>query len=240
MHAIILAGGFGTRLKSAIGEDIPKPMAPVNGEPFLAHFIRYLQGQGVSRVTLAVHHLGHTIKEYFGTQFEEVQIDYVEEETPLGTGGAVRFALQQTKPTTPVIITNGDSFVNVDYAAMREAHINTGTTLSIALANMPDCSRYGEVMFDESGTIVSFQYPGRPQPGWISTGNYIVSPEIFDAYDLQESFSFEADFQRTHVGKINARAWRTEGYFIDIGVPDDYARAQTELIQMMNKSAQAA
>ncbi len=235
MHAIILAGGFGTRLKTSIGEEIPKPMAPIAGEPFLAHFIRYLISHGVQRVTLSVYHLKDSIITYFGDAFEGVIIDYVQEDIPLGTGGAVRFALQQTGATAPVIVTNGDSFVHIDYRAMRDAHIHARTTLSIALAKMPDCSRYGEVIFNNAHTITDFQYPGRAQPGWISTGNYIVSPDIFGRVELPEQFSFEADFQRPYCADIAALAWQTTGNFIDIGVPADYQRAQEMLIDMMKE-----
>lgn len=232
-RAIILAGGFGTRLKSAIGGDIPKPMAPVAGEPFLAHYLRYLRRQGVTDVMLSVHHLRHTIMDYFGASFEGMPISYAIEEEPLGTGGAVRYALSLMKPAVPVLVANGDSFVELDIRAMMNSHRDSGSKLTIALCKMPGCSRYGEVAFDESRTITSFTYPGGEGPGWISTGIYAVSPSLFAGCDLPANFSFEADFQRPLVGLVKPHAWLAQGYFIDIGVPEDYARAQHDLAQLI-------
>ncbi len=229
MQAIVLAGGFGTRLKGAIGEEIPKPMAPINGEPFLAHYLRYLRGQGITSVLLSTHHLRATIRDYFGSGFEGLSITYAEEEKPLGTGGAVKFALSVLKPVGPVFVSNGDSFVEIDVAEMVAAHEKSGSTLTIALREMPDCSRYGEAVFDANHRITEFVYPGRAHKGWISTGVYVVSPEIFKGFDLSVAFSFESDFQRPHLARVKPHAWETGGYFIDIGVPEDYARAQREL-----------
>ncbi|MBV8939051.1 MAG: nucleotidyltransferase family protein [Alphaproteobacteria bacterium] len=228
MQAIILAGGFGTRLKSAIGEDVPKPMAPVGGEPFLAHYLRYLQGQGVSEALIALHHLAQTISGYFGDSFEGIRLRYAVEEKPLGTGGAVKRALAILQPEAPLFVGNGDSFVEIDIRAMRASHIRSGAALTIGLRGMPDCSRYGEVMFDAAHRITEFRYPGRAQPGMISTGCYIVSPDLFAGNAVPEAFSFEADFQRPFCAAVPMHAWLAQGYFIDIGVPEDYARAQAE------------
>lgn len=239
MQAIILAGGFGTRLKSTIGEEIPKPMAPIRGEPFLAHYLRYLAGQGVTEAVLSTHHLGAVIHNFFGDRFESVMIRYAEEKTPLGTGGAVRYALEQLRADEPVLVTNGDSFLEIQIPKLMEAHRQAGTTLSIALREMPDCSRYGEVSFNADHRITDFRYPGRPQPGYISTGVYAVSPNIFSAYKLPEAFSFEADFQRPYLAQVQPLAWVTKGYFIDIGIPDDYARAERELLDHIPKKKAA-
>lgn len=239
MKAIILAGGFGTRLKSAIGADIPKPMAPVAGEPFLAHYLRYLRAQGVREALISVHHLRGVIMDYFGDAFEGVRVRYAVEETPLGTGGALKYALSVLAPEGPVLALNGDSFVEADFAGMLAAHAAGGAALTVGLREMPDCSRYGEVMFDDARRITGFAYPGRAQGGWISTGTYVLSPDIFSRAALPESFSFEADFQRPGVGRVAMFAWPARGYFIDIGVPDDYARAQSELIPFI-QAGQAA
>lgn len=237
MRAIILAGGFGTRLKGVIGEDTPKPMAPVEGEPFLAHYLRYLHTRGVTDAVLSVHHCREVIKSHFKNHFEGVNITYAEEEKPLGTGGAVKFALSRLVVKEPVLVLNGDSFVEIDLAEMVQAHHQANTTLTIALCRMQDCSRYGEAMFDADHRITAFAYPGRAGAGWISMGAYIVSPNIFDGYDLPEAFSFEADFQRPYGTAIRPLAWLAEGYFIDIGVPEDYARAQSELRKRIKAAA---
>jgi D-glycero-alpha-D-manno-heptose 1-phosphate guanylyltransferase len=114
--------------------------------------------------------------------------------------------------------------------AMRAAHVNAGTTLTIALREMPDCSRYGEAVFDANCRITEFIYPGRAKKGWISTGVYVVSPEIFSGFKLPEAFSFESDFQRPYLAQVKPCAWESSGYFIDIGVPDDYAKLQKDII----------
>lgn len=229
MHAIILAGGFGTRLQSVLDEETPKPMAPINGEPFLAHYIRFLRAQGVTDVMLSVHHKRDAIMRYFGSRFEATRITYAIEETPLGTGGAVKYALSLLPTDEPVLVVNGDSFVELDVIGMMRAHRAGGSTLTIALHEMPDCSRYGEVLFDAKHRITDFKYPGSAEKGWISTGCYVVSPNIFSGYNLPESFSFEKDFQQPFASVVRPTAWLTHGYFIDIGVPADYARAQAEL-----------
>jgi D-glycero-alpha-D-manno-heptose 1-phosphate guanylyltransferase len=237
MDAIILAGGFGTRLKSVIGEEIPKPMADIGGEPFLAHYIRYLRTQGVTRVMLSVYYLRKHIMDYFKDHFEGVTVLYAEEEAPLGTGGALRFALSMLMPEAPVLVANGDSFVELDLQEMLAAHASAGAQLTIGLRKMPDCSRYGEVACDESGRITSFVYPGRAQAGFISTGMYIVNPDIFSGHDVPGAFSFEADFQRPFVESVHMHGHEIAGYFIDIGVPEDYARFQHEYKQFCKAAA---
>lgn len=231
MQAIILAGGFGTRLQSAIG-DVPKPMADIGGEPFLAHYLRYLRAQGVSKAMLSVHHRGDVIQAYFKDHFEGLSVSYAEESKPLGTGGALKFALSKLEPKEPVLAVNGDSFIELDIAAMLSAHHEANARLTVALREMPDCSRYGEAKL-EGQRIVQFAYPGRAVPGFISLGAYIISPNIFENYALPEAFSFEKDFQRPYAAEICMQAWLTNGYFIDIGQPEDYARAKAEWQNMM-------
>ncbi len=240
MQAIILAGGFGTRLKSAIGEEIPKPMAPISGEPFLAHFLRYLKAQGIYEVVLSLHHLGYVIRDYFGATFEGMPLFYTQEKAPLGTGGALRYAMAEFPCQHPLFVANGDSFAAINLSAMRDAHITAKTSLTIGLREMRDCRRYGEALIDTHQCVTAFQYPGRPQPGWISTGNYIINPDLFQHHSLPDHFSFEADFQQPFVTELKPLAWKKCSYFIDIGMPDDYARAQEELVQHMNKTPQAA
>lgn len=243
MQAIILAGGFGTRLKSAIGSDIPKPMAPIDGEPFLAHYLRFLKAQSVTRALLSLHHLPHTIQDYFGDNFEGLPLAYTVEDTPLGTGGAIRYGLSVLKTPPPVyeggkgeepiFVSNGDSFLDLNLRAMRESHTASGASLTIALKHMPDCSRYGQAIVDEATQrITRFQYPGNPEPGFISLGCYMINPDIFSGHTLPAAFSFEADFQRPHCDTLKPHAFITGGYFIDIGIPADYERAKSELYRV--------
>lgn len=223
MDAIILAGGFGTRLKSIIGDAVPKPMADINGQPFLAIYLRYLAGQGVTRFIISLHHLGGVIKNYFGTEFCGIPIIYVEEATPLGTGGAVKLALNYCHSDQPVLISNGDSFIEFNLPVMLKLHKQTKAVLTFALAEKLDCSRYGEVVL-AGDRITKFNYPGAAHQGFISTGLYIAQPDIFAGLKLSEKFSFEADFQQPRCHELYFAGYKTGGYFIDIGVPEDYEK----------------
>lgn len=224
MQAVILAGGFGTRLKSVMGEGVPKPMVAVNGEPFLAHLLRYAAGQGVREAVLSLHHHASHIQRYFGAHFEGVRLRYAIEETPLGTGGALAFSLSILKPEAPVLVMNGDCFVRADYAPLMEAHITAGASLTMALKAVDSCARFGQVMCDARGRIAEFYYPGNDAPGFISTGLYVVNPDIFQPHNLPPAFSFERDFQVKFLHSVPMHGYAVEGYFIDIGIPEDYAR----------------
>lgn len=225
MQAIILAGGFGTRLKDVLGKGVPKPMAPVAGEPFLAHFLRGLQCQGVGEVVLAVHHLADAVKAYFGDNFAGMTLRYLHENQPLGTGGAIRQALGVCAPGQPVLVCNGDSFARFDVNAMLAAHHASEACLTVGLAQAVDCRRYGEVQCDAMWRITRFTYPGRAVAGWVSTGIYLMQPELFDGYAVPEVFSFERDFQQVYVNEIGQYGWPGVEDFLDIGVPEAYARA---------------
>jgi D-glycero-alpha-D-manno-heptose 1-phosphate guanylyltransferase len=230
--AIILAGGFGTRLRSAIGDSVPKPMAPVADKPFLAWLLQYLRTQGIEEVVLSVHFLREVIRDYIGDEFAGLRVHYAVEEEPLGTGGAMVHSLRTLYPQgfadkPPLLVLNGDSMVRLGVQAMGAFHHAHGGELTIALREMPDCSRYGEALL-EGDVIDAFQYPGQAHRGWISVGNYIITPRLF-AQPLPASFSFESDFTYPRARDITPRGFRTDGYFIDIGVPDDYARAQHEI-----------
>lgn len=225
MHAIILAGGLGTRLRTMV-PDLPKPMAPIHNKPFLAHLLDYLEAQGIRRVTFSVHYMHEKIQAYFQTQYNHILIDYVVEEELLGTGGAIAYALAAIKPQQPVFVLNGDTFVKLDYRAMFAA--GYGHTLVMALRSMADCSRYGGVVVEEE-TIVGFQEKGVVGPGLINAGVYLLDPALFSGYLLPKQFSFEQDFLMPHLALLKPRAFLANHYFIDIGIPADYAQAIADL-----------
>ena len=229
MQAIILAGGFGTRLRSVL-PDVPKPMAPLHGKPFLAYLLRYLQQQGVRDVVLSVHHMRAQIEDYFGASYADIDLQYAVEEQPLGTGGAILHALPLIDPSRPVFILNGDTFLKMDYRAMLVAHHQRGCSLSLALRHVEDCSRYGAVLLAQN-TVVEFQEKGVPGPGLINAGVYVLHPRLFRGYQLPPQFSFETEFLYKHVAALNPQAFVVDDYFIDIGVPEDYARAHLDFAQ---------
>lgn len=226
MEAIVLAGGLGTRLAARLS-GVPKPMAPVAGRPFLEILLNQLARAGCGRVLLSVGHLGAVIQDYFGPWFRDMKLDYVVEEAPLGTGGAVRVALGQTTEDAALVL-NGDTFLDADYAAMMRFHADAGATLTMAVARREDISRYGGVVV-EAGRVVSFEEKGHTGPGWINAGAYVLANDLAWPAPLPERFSFERDFLAKEIGRIRSAAFEVEGFFLDIGAPEDLDRAQTEL-----------
>ena len=223
MQPIILAGGFGTRLRTVL-PDLPKPMAPIQDQPFLAYLLLYLKSQGISHVILPVHYMAEKIMSYFQAQYAGISIQYVEEDQPLGTGGAMMNALTTYAHAKPLFVLNGDTFVKLDYQAMYAQHVNAGARLTMALRHVDDCSRYGKVMTDEQH-IIEFREKGEQGPGLINAGVYLLQPDLFSKYTLPRQFSFEQDFMFPYLAEIKAQAFMANDYFIDIGIPDDYARA---------------
>jgi D-glycero-alpha-D-manno-heptose 1-phosphate guanylyltransferase len=226
MQAIILAGGFGTRLRSVL-PDVPKPMAPLHGKPFLAYLLEYLQKQGVRDVVLSVHFLREQIEEYFGEEYASIAIQYAVEDKPLGTGGAIIKSLPLVDPSRPVFVLNGDTFLKMDYRAMLVSHHQRACSLSMALRSVADCSRYGVVM-TENDVVMTFSDQGGSYPGLINAGVYLLHPKLLRGRQFPEQFSFERDFLFPEVAALKPRAFVVEDYFIDIGIPEDYARAARE------------
>jgi len=226
MEAIVLAGGFGTRLASVI-HGTPKVLAPVGKQPFLELLLRKLRQKGMRRVILSVGYLASMIQEHFGDEFEGLELAYAVEEEPLGTGGAALNALTMAHSGT-VFVLNGDTFVDLDYAAMLARHIDLGTEISLAVADVADCTRYGRILVRED-RVVGFAEKGQPGPGQISAGVYAMNRELFAAYPMPAAFSLEKDFFVPYIERLRPLAFATSGYFIDIGIPEDLARAQSEL-----------
>jgi D-glycero-alpha-D-manno-heptose 1-phosphate guanylyltransferase len=230
VEAIILAGGLGERLRSRV-PDVPKPLAPVRSRPFLAYLLDYLISQGICAVTLAVGHGGRAIREWFTDRYRTVPIRYSDETQPLGTGGALKRALSAVT-ADPVFVVNGDTFVQVDYRRMGMAHHRTGASVTMAVKHLEDTSRYGRVQV-KAGLVTSFEARGQKTGGYINAGVYVVSRSLFEGLTLPEKFSFERDFLEREAGRLQIPAFEVEGFFIDIGVPDDYDRAQRELPEWM-------
>jgi len=227
MEAVILAGGLGTRLRSVV-TDLPKPMAPVAGQPFLAILLDRLVDAGFASAVLSVGYRHETIVDFFGDQYRRMPLHYAVESAPLGTGGAIRLALQQTS-AAEVFVVNGDTFLELDYAAMLALHRKHNSRLTIAAQQVPDTSRYGALEIHE-GRITGFLEKGRSGPGAINGGTYLLDPTLLEQYALPEAFSFETELMMPYLREIVPLAYPTDGQFIDIGVPEDYARAQQLLV----------
>ena len=223
MEAIVLAGGLGTRLRSIVA-DQPKAMAPVAGRPFLAFLLDTLIAAGFDLAILAVGYKSEQIREHFGERYRSLPLRYSVEAEPLGTGGAIKLAMAQVGATS-VFVLNGDTYLDLDYAAMLVAHTQANATLTVAVHGVPDASRYGALDIDD-GRIRGFFEKGCPGPRLINAGVYLLARDLLNRYSLPRAFSFEADFLMPTVKDLKPLAFQTLGIFIDIGVPEDYADAQ--------------
>lgn len=227
MEAIVLAGGLGTRLRSVVS-DIPKPMAPIHDKPFLTYILRYLKKHGIDRIILAVGYRWEVIKEYFGTEFDGIELIYSLEEEPLGTGGAIKQALDKTMGEE-VLIINGDTFFNIDLTTLS---LNKDSGMLICLKQMEKIDRYGCVEVNALGTVESFAEKEYRKNGNINGGIYLSRKNIFNNYELNEHFSFEEFIQKNFKG-LNISAKVFTDYFIDIGIPEDFHRAQKEITKIL-------
>jgi len=226
MEVIVLAGGMGTRLRELV-KDVPKPMAPIKGKPFLVYLINWIILFQVKKIVFAVGYKADIIKEYFGDSFHDIPIVYVEEKQPLGTGGAITNALNYVAGAQVTII-NGDTYFPIDLELFNAFHQKSGSQLSIALKEMTDFERYGSV--DISGnTIIGFQEKQPIEKGFINGGIYIVNKAFLQNLNLPSQFSFEQTVLEKEVltGKLKAMAFSDP--FIDIGVPVDYKKACADL-----------
>lgn len=228
MEAIILAGGLGTRLQSRLA-GVPKAMAPVAGKPFLQILLDRLVDADCNSVILSVGHLRDAIVNSFGTCYRGVPISYAVEKSPLGTGGAIRLALAQGTENT-ILVLNGDTYLDVDYAQLCQAHDAAGRPMTMAIVPVENVSRYGGVIL-ERDRIAGFIEKGRNGPGWINAGTYALDRAFPWPENLSDSFSFESDVLVPHLEALNPAAFPCPGYFLDIGVPEDFDRAQTELAE---------
>ncbi len=226
MKAVVLAGGLGTRLREKV-PDLPKPMAPVAGRPFLEYLLDHLVAAGVSEVILSVGYRAEAIQAYFGGDHRGMALRYAIEAEPLGTGGAIVHALRGEGPE-PVLLLNGDTFLNIDLAALIRWYQAAPSQVAMVLRQTPDVSRYGAVEL-AGDRVARFAEKGRAGPGLINAGIYLLMPELFAAMGLPERFSFEAEILQRHCDTLRPRAYVTDAYFIDIGVPEDFDRAQREL-----------
>lgn len=225
MEAVVLAGGFGTRLRAVVA-DVPKPMAPIAGRPFLERLLGSLARRGVTRAVLSLGYMAEMIQAHFGSRFQGVDIVCEIETTPLGTGGALKKALARVQGDAALVV-NGDTFLEVDVAALAARWQRDHRPLIIGRA-VDDTERYGRLQL-EGSRLTGFAEKGLRGPGVINTGHYLLPPTLFDGFALPETFSFETDFLVPHIGRIGMEVFLTEGHFIDIGVPEDFLRAQTEL-----------
>lgn len=230
MEVIILAGGLGTRLRSVVSE-VPKCMAPVAGKPFLWYLLKYLTQYNVDKVILSVGYLREVIFKWIEEVKEELPfaIEYAIEEKPLGTGGGIKLAMEKASDND-IIILNGDTFFDVDLQQLMNFHKNQADSkLTIALKPMKSFDRYGTVTISDMGKVIRFNEKQPCENGLINGGVYVLSNDKDIFSGKPEKFSFETDIMQTCCGEqgiVFAESYN--GYFIDIGIPEDYKKADIE------------
>lgn len=230
-EAIVLAGGFGTRLRSVVN-DVPKPMAPVAGRPFLTYVLERLGKHGYTHVVLATGYLHEKVEAYFGKEYQGIAIDYARELSPLGTGGAIVNGLQFCH-TDAVTVVNGDTLFDIDHDELCRFAEEHDTSLAIVLRQVLDAGRYGTVEVDGQGRIMKFcEKDPSVGSGLINGGIYRLRRSLFKGYAVGQPFSFEKELMQRRYREERYYAYASEAYFIDIGIPEDYSLAQTELPQL--------
>jgi D-glycero-alpha-D-manno-heptose 1-phosphate guanylyltransferase len=225
--ALILAGGLGTRLRSVV-PDLPKPMAPVSGRPFLEHLLDYWIKQGISHFVLSVGYRHEIITAHFGSNYKEAAIEYVIETTPLGTGGGLLLCAQKLDQTEPFLLLNGDTYFAVDLKTLIEFSSANRADWCFSLFRTNEVGRFMGMDVSPQGVITSLK-SGSGQPGRLANGGvYWVNPGalLSKKISLGDKVSLEDDIFPASID-LGQRVFGLEftGTFIDIGVPDDYHRA---------------
>lgn len=224
MEVIILAGGKGTRLREVV-DDVAKPMAPVNGKPFLFYIFMWLKKYHVNKIIISAGYKSESIIGYFGGSFLDIPVVYAIEETPLGTGGAVMFALQETSGENFLIV-NGDTYFPLDTDQLFRAHCENKNLLTVALKPMKNFSRYGTVEC-KGDSIIKFNEKKPCSEGLINGGIYAVNRQFLEMRTLPVSFSFEKEILENEAGSSRLRCMVFDDLFIDIGIPEDYRKASS-------------
>lgn len=232
MECVILAGGMGTRLRSVVS-DLPKCMASVAGKPFLHYIVESLALAGFDHIIFSLGYKHEYIEAWIAglgpqdfTGMTTPRFDFVVESTPLGTGGGVRYAFSKAREES-VFVLNGDTFFDVDYAGMMALHNDSRALATVALKPMRDFERYGTVDLGDDGvSVTGFREKCHCDAGLINGGVYVVRKSALDS--LPEKFSMEKDFFEKVVDGGHIAGYVSAGYFIDIGIPEDYAKAQDD------------
>jgi D-glycero-alpha-D-manno-heptose 1-phosphate guanylyltransferase len=225
--AVILAGGLGTRLRATV-PNAPKPMALINGRPFLEHQLDYWIKQGITRAILSVGYMHDAITSHFKNSYKGIPIDYAVEETPLGTGGGLLLALAKLHDDKPFLVLNGDTFVECTLPAIQQSHTRNKAdwTMVVFKADKPD--RYGEMTLATDGRFTELRTEKAVPGAWANAGVYLISPNALQSLPFKagDKVSLEQDLLAAVLAK-GSRCFTSSfnGVFIDIGMPDDYVAA---------------
>jgi D-glycero-alpha-D-manno-heptose 1-phosphate guanylyltransferase len=226
-EAIILAGGLGTRLRERV-PGLPKCMAPVAGNPFLHYVISYFRKQGIEAFIFSLGHQHEVIEAYLKKQVLISNYQLSIEPEALGTGGAVRLASKKAAGES-VLVINGDTFFKINLAQLSLFHENNKADCTLCLKPMEHFDRYGMVELNSHNAIISFHEKKYYENGLINGGVYALNLKMFGSEQFPEKFSFEKDYLEKFYSTRNLMGFIQDEYFIDIGIPEDYERAQVEI-----------
>jgi NDP-sugar pyrophosphorylase family protein len=234
MIAVILVGGEGTRLRP-LTLDRPKAMLPIAGRPFLAHMLERLATAGVQRVVFSCGYLPDPIVAGFGDSFEGMSLEYAVEPEPMDTAGAIRFAIEGRLDDAPFFALNGDVLMEAPLGELMDFHVAKGARATVTLTEVPDPTRYGLVLTDGEGRVEAFVE--KPEPGtavqleppyWINAGAYVLDRWFLDTVPFMRRVNIEREVFPQLVGH-GLYAWRSDGYWNDIGTPESYLAANMHL-----------
>ena len=229
MQAVLLAGGLGTRLRSVVS-DRPKPMALVDGKPFMEYVIMQLKKYGIDEIIFAVGYKGSMVEEYFkdGRKLG-VKVSYAYEEELLGTAGAIKNAGKLVTDDRFFVL-NADTFYQMDYSRLTKLAGEQNLDMALVLRRVEDVSRYGRAELDGEGRLVSFnEKTEENRPGTINGGVYLMRRELL-AEIPDGKVSLENEMIPTWLGEHRALGgFVNDGYFIDIGIPEDYLKFRQDV-----------
>lgn len=224
-EAVILAGGLGTRLREIV-PTLPKPMAPVNGKPFLEILLTSLGQKGFEHIVISVGYMAQLIIDYFGDQHQGIKLSYCIEDAPLATGGAARLASEHIVGDHYYVI-NGDTFLDLDIDSVESRWASHRYPLIVG-RYVPDTARYGRLILRDDA-VIEIAEKTTSGEGLINAGCYVFARDQLIGYPLNQPFSLEHDYLPVQLSRQKFELFVSNGKFIDIGIPADYFHAQTLL-----------
>jgi D-glycero-alpha-D-manno-heptose 1-phosphate guanylyltransferase len=227
-EAIVLAGGFGTRLKQVVPE-VPKPMASIAGRPFLEILLSTLARKDFARVVLSLGFMAEKIITHFGDCYSGMELVYEVDPQPLGTGGAIRAALMRCE-SEHVFVFNGDTYIDLEVDELESVRRASQNPV-IVVREVPNTERFGRIEMN-GGRVIAFYEKGVYGVGLINAGCYVLPRGALNSFPFGQSFSLETEYLAKELDRIHFNGFVTHGHFIDIGVPEDFSRAQIELVNL--------
>ena len=234
MEAIVLAGGLGTRLRKTV-PDLPKPLAPIGGKPFLSYLLDYWMSQGIDRFILSVGYKHEAVRDQFGSRYKNAEIHYSIETEPLGTGGGLLLSAKKLKSKEPFLLLNGDTFFAVNCVDLLNHHNQCGADVTLSLVEVSQDNRYGGVVLDQDGWVHSLESSEKPSQNHLANGGvYVLKQNFLEEYE--DNMGVKCSLEDELLPEFLYRKKRIAGFldkgiFIDIGLPQDFNRANEVLSQ---------